>query len=90
MKHKSTPQEKSRSSNVRYRQVLLVCFAFTLMIAISFTATNIILRSHLAYEAQELLRVAELTIKSNLREALTALVDSSFTILGATAGLCAE
>jgi len=72
--------EESKSKSVRFRQILLVCFAFILMVGISFTATNIILRRHLAYEAQELLRVAELTIKSNLREALTTLIESSFTV----------
>jgi class 3 adenylate cyclase len=71
---------KKSSSSLRIRQILFVCFAFIMMIVISFTATNIILRRHLTYEAQELLRGAELTIASNLREAVTTLVDSSFTI----------
>jgi class 3 adenylate cyclase len=71
---------KNSSHNLRIRQIVFVCFAFILMIVISFSATNIILRSHLTYEAQELLRVAELTIASNLREAMTTLVDSSFTM----------
>jgi len=71
---------KKSNHSVRYRQILFVCFAFTLMIAISFTATNIILRRHLAHEAEELLRTTELTIASNLREAATTLIESSFTI----------
>jgi class 3 adenylate cyclase len=78
MRDLSTEWKKS-SKGLRIRQILLVCFAFVLMIAISFIATNNILRSHLRYEAQELLRTAELTIASNLREALTTLVESSFT-----------
>ena len=71
---------KKSSYSLRIRQILFVCFAFIMMIVISFAATNIILRRHLTYEAQELLRGAELTIASNLREALTTLVDSSFTM----------
>ncbi|MDR0497285.1 MAG: adenylate/guanylate cyclase domain-containing protein [Treponema sp.] len=77
---KKTSSKRWEKYSVRIRQIIFVCFAFILMIAISFTATNTILRSHLAYEAQEMLRVAELTIASNLRETLTALIESSFTI----------
>jgi class 3 adenylate cyclase len=79
MRNLSTEWKKS-SQSLRIRQIMFVCFAFILMIAISFAATNIILRRHLTYEAHELLRVAELTIASNMREALTTLIDSSFTM----------
>jgi len=75
----STEWKKS-SYKSRIRQIVFVCFAFILMIAISYAATNIILRSHLAYEAQELLRTAELTIKSNLRETISTLNETSFTV----------
>jgi class 3 adenylate cyclase len=71
---------KKSSHSLRIKQIVFVCFAFILMIVISFTATNIIMRRHLTYEAQELLRDAELTIASNLREALTTLIDSSFSM----------
>jgi class 3 adenylate cyclase len=71
---------KKSSYGLRIRQIAFVCFAFVLMIAICFTATNFIMRSHLTQEAQELLRVAELTIKSSLRETISALNESSFTV----------
>jgi len=71
---------KKSSQNSRVKQIVFVCFAFVLMIVISYIATNNILRKHLTYEAQEMLRTVEMTIKSNLREALTTLGESSFTI----------
>jgi len=71
---------KKSSYKSRIRQIVFVCFAFILMIVISYSATNIIMRSHLTYEAQELLRTAELTIKSNLRETISTLNSSSFSL----------
>jgi len=71
---------KKSSHSSRVRQIVFVCFAFTLMIVISYVATNIILRNHLAYEAQELLRTAELAIKSNLRETISTLNETSFNV----------
>jgi len=71
---------KKSSQSSRVRQTVFVCFAFALMIAISYAATNIILSNHLSYEAQELLRTAELAIKSNLRETISALNETSFTV----------
>jgi len=70
---------KKTSHGLRISQIAFVCFAFILIICISFIATNIILRTHLTYEAEELLRIAELTIKSNLRETISTLNESSFT-----------
>jgi len=78
--HDLSSEWKRSSRSVRYRQVLLVCFSFVLMIVISSVATNIILRSHLAREAEELLHSAELNIASNLREAATTLNESSSTL----------
>jgi class 3 adenylate cyclase len=66
--------------NVRNRQVLFVCFAFILMILISFFATTIILYKHLKSQAEELLLTVELNIASNLREAITTTVGSALTI----------
>jgi len=71
---------RKSSQSSRIRQTVFVCFAFVLMIAISYAATNIILRNHLSYEVEELLRTAELTIKSNLRETISTLNETSFTV----------
>jgi len=71
---------KKSSQSSRVRQIVFVCFAFVLMIAISYAATNIILRSHLSYEAEELINTAEMTVKSNLHEAVSTLKGTSFTV----------
>ena len=80
MRGLSTDWKRSSQSS-RIRQIVFVCFAFILMIAISFSATNIILRRHLVRHAEELLGNAEITIKSNLREAASALTATSFIIV---------
>jgi class 3 adenylate cyclase len=79
MRDLSTEWKKS-SRSLHIRQVGFVCFAFILMIAISFIFTSFILRNNLEREVQELLRTAELNIESNLREVSIMLIEHSNSI----------
>jgi class 3 adenylate cyclase len=63
-----------------FQQLLFVFFAFSIMVAVSYLAANFILRRHLEFEAEELLRTAEATIASNLRESETTMVNSVFAV----------